>query len=109
LSTKSPDHLDAGAVDRRLQGSAQHVEVPARDAGLEVHPRLDDRLAAPLHGEARLDGVQNLVVGDVQLFDVEPVEEGDVIGGVGLGGHGNLGVEHGSRAQTRLKSHSAPP
>ncbi len=46
------DHLDARAVDRRLDRAAQHVEMAVGDTGLEVHARFDHGLAAPLAGKA---------------------------------------------------------
>jgi len=52
--------------------------VTVGDARLEMHARLDHRLAAPLRSQARLDRRQDLVVGDPELFDVEAVQIGDV-------------------------------
>jgi hypothetical protein len=72
------DDLHAGGVHRAAHRAAQHVEVPVRDARLEVHARLDHRLAAPLRGELRLDRGEDLVVRHRQRLDVEAVEVGDV-------------------------------
>ena len=70
--------LDAGRVHRLPQGAAQHVEVAARHAGLEVHAGLDDGLAPALGGEARLHGREDLVVGHGEGRDIRAVQEVDV-------------------------------
>ena len=74
------DDLDPGRVDRLLDRPAQHVEVPVGDAGFEMHPRLDHRLAAALARQRALDGGEDLVVGDRQRLDVETVQVSDVDG-----------------------------
>jgi len=48
------------------------------DSGFEMHARLNHGLAAPLAGKAALDGRQYFIVGDLELFDVEAVQIGDV-------------------------------
>ena len=50
----------------------------ARNAGLDMDARLDDGLAPPLTSQARLDGRQNLVIGQLEFFDVQSVQIGDV-------------------------------
>ena len=51
---------------------------PFGDAGLEMHARLDHRLAAALAGKARLNRRQDFIVGDLEFLDIEAVEIGDV-------------------------------
>src|SRR5258708_27445499 len=70
--------LDAGTIDRRLDRPTQHVEMPVGDAGFEMDPWFDDRLASALTGQARFDRRQDLLVGDLELFDVETIEVSDI-------------------------------
>ena len=65
------DDLHAGAADGRADGAAQHVEMAVRHAGLEMHARLDHRLAAALRRKRRLDRGEDLVVGQRKRLDVE--------------------------------------
>src|ERR1700722_12470844 len=74
------DDLDTRGIDRRLDGAAQHVEMPVGDAGLEMNAGFDHRFTPALTGEARFHGRQYLVVGDLELVDIEAVEIGDVDG-----------------------------
>src|SRR3546814_13251687 len=74
------DHLDAGGINRLAQRAAQHVEMAVGDAGLEMHARVDHRLAPALAGQAGLDGGQDFVVGERQFLDIETVQVGEVNG-----------------------------
>src|ERR1700688_501016 len=74
------DDLDARGIDRRLDGAAQYVEMPVGDAGLEMNAGFDHRFAPALTGKACFHGRQDLVVGDLELVDIEAVEIGDVDG-----------------------------
>jgi len=47
-------------------------------AGLEMDARFDDRIAAPLRRQARLDRGQDFLVGDLELLDIEAVQIGDI-------------------------------
>ena len=74
------DDLDAGRVERR-DVAAQHVEMAAEGrVRLEMHARLDHRLAVALRDEAVLHRRQDLGVGHRQGVDVERVQIVDVDG-----------------------------
>jgi len=72
--------LDARGIDRRLDGTAQHVEVPVGDARFEMHAGLDHGFATALTGQARFNRRKDLVVGDLKFIDVETVQIGDIDG-----------------------------
>jgi len=72
------DDLDAGGIDWRLDGAAEHIEMPVGDAGFEVNARFDHRLAPALAGQARFNGGQDLFIGDLEFVDVEAIEIGDI-------------------------------
>ncbi len=75
------DDLHARRVDFAADPAAQNVEMPLHArARLQMHARLDDRFAAPLHGKAGLDRRENLAIGQHGRLDVEAVEVGDVDG-----------------------------
>jgi hypothetical protein len=97
-------HLDPGGIDLAADPAAQHVEVALRSgARFQMHARLDHRLAPALHGQAALDGGQDLGIGQRQRLDVEAVEVGDVDRrGGGVLGHGGLyGDSRRQRNMTR--------
>ena len=74
------DDLDAGRVERR-DVAAQHVEMAAEGRiRLQMHARLDHRLAVALRDEAGLDRRQDFGVGHRQGVDVERVQIVDVDG-----------------------------
>src|SRR5689334_14799467 len=52
--------------------------MPVGDARFEMHARLDDGLAPALTGEAGFNRRKDLVVGDLQFFNVESVEIVDI-------------------------------
>src|SRR5260370_31684562 len=70
--------LDAGAIDRGVDGAAQHVEMAVRLSGRQVDARLDHRLAAALRRQAGLDRRQDLLVAERKLLAIEAIEKGYV-------------------------------
>ena len=91
------DDLDAGEVDRRAEGAAQHVEMPVHGlVGHQMHARLDDGLAASLRRETLLDRGDDLIVRQRQRLDVERVEIGQI-----ERGHGAPGAEADDRQLLR--------
>jgi hypothetical protein len=88
VAVEVADDLDARHGERP-DVAAQDVEVArAVLLGLQVHARLDRRLAAPLRDEALLDRRDDLGVAQRQRLDVGMVEvvEMDLAGAAGRGG-----------------------
>jgi hypothetical protein len=52
--------------------------VPIGGSRLEVDARLNHGISTPLGGQARLDRRKNFVIGDLEFFDIETVEIGDI-------------------------------
>ncbi len=72
------DDLHAREAHRR-HIAAQHVEMAAEGrVGLQMHARLDHRLAETLRAQSRLDGGEDLLVGQREALDIRPVEVREV-------------------------------
>jgi hypothetical protein len=68
------DDLHAGNGERR-DVTPQHIEMAVeRRVGLQMHPGFQHRLAAPLRGQARLDGADDLVVSQRKRGDIRAIE-----------------------------------
>src|SRR5258708_19280878 len=65
------DDLDACGIDRRLDGAAQHVEMPVGHTRFEMNPGFDHRFPPALTGEARSDRRPDLVVPDLEFVEIE--------------------------------------
>ena len=85
------DNLDARPVDGPAKRTTQHVEMAARHARLQMHARLDHRLAAPLRSQRVLNGTEDFIIGQVKLGYVEPVEKIDIDRGMD-DRHGQLSI-----------------
>ena len=51
-----------------------------RCARFEMNPRLYGRFASSLHGEAQLNGCNNVIIGETKPGNIEPVQKIDMDG-----------------------------